>query len=280
VFNWNHIQLAAADIPLPAETDITPADLTIYKQTLDRANMFRGRPAILVEALQILKECNSLPLAYAGRAYLLFVAAGVREYVYDQEGLTEAQRWLAKAQAIAPDIPEINFIGVFLALFTHRDETAKLLLKPLIMADNYGYYVRTALMCYFFLKRSEVKLFDAYRAALPFAKTIERRAYLHFHMAGYFLQLGLLNRSLSLYQELLRLTPYDPWMWHDLSIIHMKKGNLFMALRCNKNSLALMEFDGAYQMKDQIMGRIGKLALFLAFLAFVALVVALQTASG
>lgn len=275
MFTWQHLNLAAYELPLPAETEITPAALSVYKRSLDRVNMFRGHPAILVEALEILKECDSRPLVQAGIAYAIFTAAGRGEHSYDQLGLAEAKRRLEQAQAIAPAVPEINFIGVFIALFSLRNETAKVLLKPLITADSYGYYVRTALLTYLFINRSEAKLLAAHKETFPFAKTIERRAYLHYRMGSYYLELGLLNRSLAQYRELARLTPYDPWMWHNLSLIYLKKGNLWQALRCNKNALAIMDFADVHRVKEQIMRGIVKVALLLAFLTILILIVVL-----
>lgn len=267
---WQYLASAAEKVNTPPETTITPNALSTYKKGLDRVNNYRGHPAILFQALQLFEESGCEPLFYAGVAYALFAASYVQSITYEKAGLTAAQSWLARAQTIAPDVPEINFIGLFLLLYLGQTAEAHALAQSLTAAEPLGYYVRTALLDYYTIKQDEAKLTATYQEALALAKTIDRRAYLHSRMGRYYMLLKRLPKSLAAYRELAQITPNDPWMWHNMSIIHLARHNYWKALRCNKIALQIMDFGNARHVRQLIYGRIGGLLVLAIWFLIIA----------
>jgi tetratricopeptide (TPR) repeat protein len=267
---WQHVIAAAEKIPTPQETAVTSTALSTYKKGLDKVNSYRGHPANLFQALQLFQETGCEPLFYGGVAYALFAASYKQNVTYERAGLATAHTWLARAQAIAPDISEINFIGVFLLLYSGRSAEAHSLIQSLTAAEPYGYYVRTALLDYYTIKQDEAKLTKTYQQTLTLAKTIDRRAYLHNRLGRYYMLLNAFPKSLAAYRELAQITPNDPWMWHNMSIIFLTRRNYLQALRCNKIALQIMDFGNARHVRQVIYGRIGGVIVLAAWLLIIA----------
>ena len=95
-----------------------------------------------------------------------------------------------------------------------------------------------------------------YEQALPLAKSITRRAYLQNRVGRYYLMFRKFDKSLEVYRELAKLTPADPWMWHNMSIIYMTKKKLIAAWRCNKMALQIMDFENARFIRAKIQGTV------------------------
>lgn len=267
---WQYIAAAAEKIPTPQETAVTPAALSTYKKGLDRVNNYRGHPAILFQALQLFQESDCEPLFYSGVAYALFAASYQQNITYERAGLAVAQTWLERAQAITPNVPEINFVGVFLLLHLGRLAEARPLIQSLTATEPYGYYVRIALLDYYTVKQDEASLTKTYQETLTLAKTIDRRAYLYNRLGRYYMILKAFPKSLAAYQELAQITPNDPWMWHNMSIIYLTRRNYLQALRCNKIALQIMDFGNARYIRQLIYGRIGGVIVIAVWLMIIA----------
>ncbi|MBA3469549.1 MAG: hypothetical protein H0T53_07880, partial [Herpetosiphonaceae bacterium] len=131
-------------------------------------------------------------------------------------------------------------------------DAAKRTLDSVQQLDPVSYYALTALLDYACITRQFGLVVETYRQALKLAMTSTRRAYLHHRMGRYALTLGYPDASIAAYQELAKITPDDPWMWHNMSIIYFEKKQFREALHCNTTALKIMEFGAAYTVQRQL----------------------------
>jgi tetratricopeptide (TPR) repeat protein len=118
-------------VPFPRSPSVTPEARKIYEHGLDVADTYRGHPDTLVNALKIFVQSGSRPYAYAGAAYILSSAAYQSGKTYDKHGMTAALKWLRKAQELAIDQPEINYLEAICYLKLQRLNDARTVLDHL-----------------------------------------------------------------------------------------------------------------------------------------------------
>lgn len=239
----------------PALSTISNEAQQIYKQGLDKVNEYRGDPRIFSEAIALFEQTGSLPLFYAGIAYVHVVAAYKENIHYDQAELVHAGEWLKKAEEVAGVFFENQIVKLYICIYSRRFDEAKQLLEELEGRHQTDFYLQMAKIDFYAVKENKNQMSHVYQKTLPLALTVTRRAYLQNRVARYLVMFRHFNEAIVVYQELAKLTPGDPWMWHNMSIIHLSKGNLWLARRCNKLALQLMEFSNARFIERKIRER-------------------------
>jgi len=173
------------------------------------------------------------------------MGAYVQGSTYDQAGIKAGWGWLTRAGDPGPARPELLVIKAFLEIHSIQIDAAKRTLDTAQQLDPVSYYALTALLDYAMVAKQFPLVVETYRKALTLALTSTRRAYLHHRMGRYGLRFKEYDVSIAAYQELAKLTPDDPWMWHNMSIIYSDKEQFRAAARCNAIALRLMEFQAA-----------------------------------
>ncbi len=241
----------------PTKTHITQEARATYDQGLSTLDAYRGDPNILLRALKVFISTDCLPYAYAGAAVVLEAASFDSGDKYDEEGLQYALEYLQKAQDLAPDQFEINFLEARIYLSTHEDAKAGTILKYL--ADNMPsaypdklYLCRT--MMHFWYNMQDRKMYENwYDLGMKVARTGTDRLHLLGMRAGFYGKLkDGQDVALECYQEIVKITPKDPWCWHNMSIIYYKKKQYRQASDCNQRALKIMDFEAARYVERKI----------------------------
>lgn len=249
----------ARQIGVPAGGAVTPAAADAFKQALERANEYRGNPEPLVDALAMAAESGSQPLFCAMMAYVHYHGAFVSNFEYRPEGIAAGWSWLKRGGDPGPAQPEVLVVKAFLEIHGRQTDEAARTLERVKELDPLNYYALTARMDHARATGQHRLVEETYRDALNIALTSTRRAYLHHRMGRYALNHNRYADALAAYQELAKLTPADPWMWHNMSIIYGERGQYEEAARCNAMALRLMDFPAARQTQRWIKQRLAEL---------------------
>ena len=87
----------------------------------------------------------------------------------------------------------------------------------------------------------------------------------------------MLDASFTVYNNLAKLTPNDPWMWHNMSLLHLRKGKLVQAWKCNKKALEIMPFENAFNIQRLMRKGLAILvALIILVILFLVLAITLK----
>ncbi len=250
----NLIEDMICQIELPQQTLITAEGQKIFKRGMDKANEYRGDPDILWEALNFFQQSNSLSLFYIGAAYVHFVGSYEENITYHRDGLQVAQLWLERARELTPEAKELLIVQAYVDIHSQDDTAVHSHLTHLRRIAPHDFYALTAYLDYYAVKQDLERMTATYKETLPLAKTITRRAYLQNRVGRYYLMFRKFDKSLEVYRDLAKLTPADPWMWHNMSVIYMTKKKLMAAWRCNKKALQIMDFENAQIIRAKIHG--------------------------
>jgi tetratricopeptide (TPR) repeat protein len=247
----------------PAEHHATIQNRRIYENGLDIVNMYRGHPAILGKALRKFQGTRSSPYAYAGIAYTLATASRGRDgQAPDQRGLKGAMHWLEKSQNLEPDRLEINFIEAVIYLNARQHKNARLILDYLNDQDPGNYYLCVTEMNYWDEQSSDKQYLHWVQQAVNAANSNIRRIWVMNALAGFYLGKGMYERSLKTYQQVAKLDPNDPWLWHNMSVMYVEMKHFKEAENCNKRALSIMDFGAARDIEQVIKKNRGGLSRF------------------
>lgn len=252
------IEQAVSQVELPPKTEITDESRTNYRKALDRANEYRGDPRVLIEVVKILQSSNNLALFYTGIAYILFHASYQEGIKYSQTGLQVSRTWLLKAQEIGGELLESLVVQAFLEVHSRHLAEAFVCLERIQEIAPHDFYALTAWIDYYAVKGNGPQMIQAHHQALPYALSTSRRAYLQNRVGRYYLLFKMFDSAFAAYTDLIKLTPSDPWMWHNMSIVYVARGQILKAYRCNKIALHIMEFGNARKIQRHIQEIIAK----------------------
>jgi tetratricopeptide (TPR) repeat protein len=272
------IEQLAAQLEPPPDHAITDDVREHFYAAMDKANMYRGDPQPLVEALRLFWQTPSAPLFYAGVAYVHSLAAYVQNVAYSKVGLNIAREWLQRAQQITPNLTEPLIVQAFISIRDSQYREARQTLERLQTAGADSFYFFTARMelCSF---GSRADREAAYQIAVARATNESQLVYVHNKAARYCSPFLEDRKALSLYQKILAITPEDPWVWHNMSIIYYRWSNLPKAWKCNKEALRIMDFGNAKSMRKRIILGYVKFPL-LAIIFLIIIVVFILAALG
>lgn len=248
----NIIEKYAINLERPMPNTVSPEALNIYKAGLDKANEYRGDPIILREALNWVQQTNCMPLFTAGVAYIHFVGSYIRGIEYDKHGLAMAEKWIRKAEALTYTLQEILTVKAFINVHQRELDQAARNLNDLNKFQPLDFYSLSAFLDFYAIRNDKKSLQETYQKTLQLPLNKTQKAYVLNRIGRYFLILRMTNASLRAYRELSKLTPNDPWMWHNMSMIYLAKKKTIRAWQCNKKALDIMEFGNAHKAQSRI----------------------------
>lgn len=234
----------------PHENTLSAESQAIYEQGIDTLNMYRGDPQVLLDALKIFQKCASQAYAAAGCAYALILAAYESGDDYSVDGLERARTWLIKAQELAPNRVEIDFIEAELYIQLKEYENARLVLDQLNQITPQHFYVCLSEMYYWYAQKQQDQYQYWYDLALPLASNKPRQISLLSRAAGFFLAVQEWKKVIGVYRNLAALDPEDPWMWHNLSLAYYHLERYDKAQQANQKALEIMDFPVAREMEQ------------------------------
>ncbi len=228
-----------AKMKWPTVEDVTAHGSTSYEVGTEKVAGSQGNPKKLSEALRIFQGGNSAPYAYAGIAAVLLSAAREKDDSYSTNSLNTVMEWLEKAQAIAPDIIEINVIEGFVYIYGGNLDDARLVLDYLHDTESGNYYVYTAEAAYW-IHMGDVEQTAVWtEKAAQRADTNPQRIRMRSQLADFYLKNNELDKALEAYKSGLSVDKENVTLWYKISIIYWKQKNLEECERSNRMTLRL-----------------------------------------
>lgn len=244
-------------MPIPETTEATIQGRQTYDIGLEKVDEFKGDPKTLIAALRIFQTCNSQPYVFGGVAYTLVMASREQDDSYAQHGLEAAMSWLEKAQALAPDIVEINMIEAFIYIYSKRFDDARLVIDYLENIEPGNFYLIKAEIDYWQGQRNLDEAVKWYQKGIDTADNIPRKLRLRNRLGDCYLEFGEDEKALEIYQEAIHFSKEDPWLWHNLSVVYYNRGNYQEAMRHNKMALQYLDFPEAREMERALKAKMG-----------------------
>lgn len=160
--------------------------------------------------------------------------------------------WLERAQAAAPGRPEIDVVEATLEVSSKRLGQARAVLDRLAAQGAQNYHVSLAEMIYGTQQRNVQHVETWYARASEQASNEIQRATALKVLADCYLENERWEESLRASHQLAELTPDDPWLWHNMSIVYLSIEDYEAALDANQRALSIMEFGVAQDMERHI----------------------------
>ncbi len=226
-------------IPWPNNPAISELGLRSYEIALDEVDGFRGDPAVYRSALMTLQKSDCQPLAFAGVAYVVLHAAAEKDGSYVEEGLEECMAWLEKAQAIAPDLVEINFIEALVYVYGREHENARLVLDYLQENSEPYYRVMAAEVSYAHAVGDLEALEHWVEQASVHAANVPQRLRLLSKIADAYTAAGQTDKAIEQFRKAIHFDKANAELWHKLAVIYWRQENFEEAQRCNQQVLRL-----------------------------------------
>lgn len=226
-----------------------------YMIGLDKVESYTGDPKMLAEAVRVFQSGGALPYAYAGAAYVLIPASLERDGSYAVDGLVAAMDWLEKAQALEPDLVDINMIEAFVYVYNGRSADARLVIDYLLEIEPRNYHVHLANVAYWVQQKELSQIEEAIEVAVKTAVNPPQKMRLINQLGDIYLQFGELDKALAAYKENMHFDPKNPLLWHKISIVYFRKEDLDEAERANQQSLRVGNLPVAQKMEKQIKER-------------------------
>lgn len=223
----------------------TPASTKIYNIGLHKVDTYRGSVAPLLEALGIFYSAHCLPYAYAGVAYTLIPASYVEDTVYDLDGLQLAKIWLTKALDIADDLPQIKFIGAFIEIYSGRYDKAREILDALQSIAATEFHVQLAELEYQCYTKDNTNILAQSSKVIALTEDTPQKLAVYRRISLHYLREDNYEEALKIFQEMAKLAPQDPWLWHNMSTIYFEQKRFLQAVRHNKKALSIRDFPAA-----------------------------------
>jgi tetratricopeptide (TPR) repeat protein len=226
-----------------------------YIVGLDKVEASGGEPKALAEAIRVFQSGDSLPYAYAGVAYILLAASEERDGSYAPLGLEAAMGWLEKAQALEPDIVDINVIEAFVYVYNGRYDDALLVIDFLYGLEPMNYHVHLATVAFWEAQKDLPQIELAIAEAAKAAATLPQKFRLTNRLGDLYMQFDQLDKALAAYKENAHFDPKNPLLWHKISLVYWRLDDLDEAERANQQSLRLGALPAAQKMAEQLKER-------------------------
>jgi len=224
-----------------------------YEIGLDKADDYTNDPKVLASALRTFQSGESRPYAFAGVAYTLVKASREKNGSYAGAGLSEALKWLEKAQEMDPDVLEINFIEALIYVYSGRFDDARLVLDYLEDIEERNYYVLKAEIAYWQKQNQLDESVRWYEETIEVAETVPRKIRLRRDLADCYLRFKKYDEAIQAYREAVHFSKENPSIWHNMSVAYWHLGNYEEADRCNRQALKLnSDHPEARQMEEAL----------------------------
>jgi tetratricopeptide (TPR) repeat protein len=258
----NQMLPALEKMAWPENLKETQLGYQTYQVGLEKVDAYKGDPKTFGDAIRTFQAGDSRPYAFAGVAYTLLAAARETDGSYARPGLDAAMSWLEKAQELEPDRPAINVIEAFIYIYGGRYDDARLVLDYLSAQDPNDNYLLLAEIQYWQQQKDVTQAVQWYEKAIQAASTVPQRLRLRSRLGDCYLEFGLLDQALTVYQEALHFDKENPWLWHNLSVVYWRQEKYEEAARCNKRALDLLELPQARRMEEAIKEKLDSGGMF------------------
>lgn len=240
----------------PKTNTITPQAREMFLAGLDAANTYSGNFDDLLDPLQGFFQIGVLSYALAGSARILSLAAFIGDDRFDPDGLQKAQDLIRTANRFSPGQPEIELVEAGLWINLKQYPNARQVLDRISKADFMNIHLCLVEMSYwsnFDIAQSEAW----FRRANSLNVSVLQRAILFNRMARQYLVSERYDQALDLYWKTAEMTPQDPWVWHNMSVIYLRQNKLVDSFYANQNALHLMDFAAAREIHDYLRPHFG-----------------------
>ncbi|HSH03696.1 MAG TPA: hypothetical protein VLL52_14350 [Anaerolineae bacterium] len=220
---------------------------------LDLAHQYRGEPATIVTVLEKAPPLDQATAALA-IAYLHTLLAYRHRPGYDEMMLTQAEAWLRKGKdALGQELSvAYHFVAARVVGWQGGiKEAEKHIAAVETLAPN-SFFAQMLRVELYAWQTDMQQMIYAYRQAMKVALTTTRKVHMRHMLGQYLTWFGYPELALNIYRELKELKPYDPWLWHYMSLNHLRQHRLRLAAHCNQNSLSLQDFAAARGLQKQI----------------------------
>jgi tetratricopeptide (TPR) repeat protein len=221
------------------EEEATSAGALVFRTAIDQVDAYRGDPRDLAAAVRTLRTSQSLPYAYAGVAYVLIAASSDEHGSWYQPGLEDALAWLERAQALEPDIVDINAVEALIYIYGGRYNDATLVLEYLLDQEPNNYYVLRAMMILWQQQGDLEKALSWNEKAMAAAETVPQRLRLKSIVGDLHLRAGNKAAARAILEEALHFDPDNAWLCHRISVLYHEEGNVEESARYNQRALRL-----------------------------------------
>jgi len=238
--------------PKPLNAPITAEARQLFYRAVVRVGSYRGHPDVLYETAALLGEQAPAPLYHAGLALVLTASSYISGGNYDPLGLTHARAAIDIAQVYAPDAIEVRYaLAAVLLRYKQLDEAAPHIEFLLAQEPDNSHFLTLNMLLLAERKQfaAAVEWFDRIDK-MPLVEA--QRINLANSLAFYCMAANRDGEAIRLYRQVLAMTPQDPWAWHNLSIIHLRRKNYWQCYRCNRRALGIMQFGAAHYVRGRL----------------------------
>lgn len=243
----------ASQLTIPVGYTLTDDARAQFYLALDTANEYRGEPTSLVRALELFRRTDHAGLFFAGVAYVHLQAAYLQGFSYSEAGLGQARSWLERALQLMPKIVELLLVETYIVLRARQLPQAQQLIARPVEREPQQFYVLLAQLEYAGLAMAITEATALFERTVAAATTPSQEIYVQNRIARYQMHFGNTTQAARTYATLTQLTPTDPWIWHNLSMLASQRYQLRQAWRCNAQSLKLMDFENARRLRRKIL---------------------------
>ncbi|MCP4417831.1 MAG: hypothetical protein GY805_14500 [Chloroflexi bacterium] len=238
-------------MPQPTAHRNSATTRRLYQRGLDTINIYKGRPNSITQGLDIFQATESNAYASAGIAYTLVIISSENDST-NEIGLTEAMKWLEKAQEWEPNSTEINFIEALVYTHSNQYKNARLVLDHIAWEDPNNYYLALAEAEYYKKRLNNDQFFHWLEKANKVANTAARKAFIFNSAAHFFLRENDFQRAIKNFYQVTKIDPDDAWAWHSISWMFVQMEKYEDARLCNQRALSIMDFDAAREIEAQL----------------------------
>ena len=235
----------------PKTNTISPQAREMFLAGLDAANHYTGDFNDLLGPLQIFFQTGVLSYALAGSARMMGLAAFIGDDRFDPDGLQKAQDLLRNARRFSPGQPEIELVEAGIWVNLKQYPNAREVLDRIEKTGFMNFHLCLAEMSYW--NDLDIAITETwFQRATQLNPAPDQLAILFNRMARQYLVSRQYDKSIDLYQRTVKMTPNDPWVWHNMSVIYLRQNKLAESHRCNQRALQIMDFGAAREISEYL----------------------------
>lgn len=231
--------LATRKVALPDNSAATEQGRRIFLQAIDRVDDYKGDLRELAGVLRLLQTADSKPYVFAGLAYTLIAGSKERGDQYDADGLDAAMGWLESAQALDPDIFEVNCIESLVYTYGDRLDDARLILDYLGNIEPNNYYLHAAEVAYWLMLKDEAQILNWVEKSGRSAEFVPQKLRLRAKLADFYLGEKEYDKAIKVIKEAIHFDKQNGDLWGKLAVAYFRTGDMDEAERANNQLLRI-----------------------------------------
>jgi tetratricopeptide (TPR) repeat protein len=232
----------------------------LFNQTVGRVRTLTGDWRALSELISIFLSLPK-PLCYIGAAEVMHSLSYLGGDLWGPVGLQQGLRFVAWAQYHDPFQPDALIARAKLLSSYNNDRWLELALETLeIVGQVAPQHPRLpdAEAGLLIRGRQYGAALDRLEAALANPPTLDEIQVALSRKARLLERMERFEEALAAYEVVNKRYPYDPWAWHNKSLLLMRFQRHAEALACNERALSIMDFDAARMVGARIRARIAE----------------------